>query len=184
MPCSCCPPRRSAAGRHHAAQQSGLAPPTRPRGGTGPTRMAEVRQLESAPGPPMPPRTRFPRRAQAALVNLAGLLFDQAEGAKPRWAGQQARHQFAHPRHGRPIPGPAERTRVMLHLGQAIDTQTKGEDAQTIDELERTIEAGLRQPAGPLSTWACWSTAKDTQKAMRNFRNRSSTPALPWLLTC
>ncbi|TLN20229.1 hypothetical protein FDZ74_05580, partial [bacterium] len=51
----------------------------------------------------------------------------------------------------------AEQTRIMLHLGQAIDSQAQGQDKQAAEELERAADIGLRQPAAffdlGLLTW-------------------------------
>ncbi len=59
-----------------------LPKPNRPRGGTGPTRMAEVLQLEPA-GPELAGPDPISEARQKALVELAGILFDQAEDPGP-----------------------------------------------------------------------------------------------------
>jgi tetratricopeptide (TPR) repeat protein len=41
----------------------------------------------------------------------------------------------------------AEQAKVVLHLGQAIDAQTKGQDAAAADELERALDAGFDHAA-------------------------------------
>ena len=41
----------------------------------------------------------------------------------------------------------SEQTKVVLHLGQAIDAQTKGNDTQAAEELEHALEAGFNHPA-------------------------------------
>jgi tetratricopeptide (TPR) repeat protein len=40
-----------------------------------------------------------------------------------------------------------EQTKVVMHLGQAIDAQTKGQEAAAADELERALEAGFQHAA-------------------------------------
>ncbi len=153
-----------------------LPRPTRPRGGTGPTRMAEVRQLETIAGPADTALDPISEARQAALVKLAGLLFDQAEETNPD--GQVSKRGINSLTRGTGglSLAQAERTRVMLHLGQAIDAQTKGEDSQTIDELERTIEAGLRHPAALFDLGLLVYT-KDTQKALRHFQESVKHPS-------
>ena len=41
----------------------------------------------------------------------------------------------------------SEQTKVVLHLGQAIDAQTKGNESQAAEELEHALEAGFNHPA-------------------------------------
>jgi tetratricopeptide (TPR) repeat protein len=41
----------------------------------------------------------------------------------------------------------SEQTKVVLHLGQAIDAQTKGNDNPAAEELEHALEAGFNHPA-------------------------------------
>ncbi|HEY3473687.1 MAG TPA: tetratricopeptide repeat protein, partial [Anaerolineales bacterium] len=41
----------------------------------------------------------------------------------------------------------SEQTKVVLHLGQAIDAQTKNNEAQAAEELEYALEAGFNHPA-------------------------------------
>ena len=125
-----------------------LPRPNRPRGGTGPTRMSEVRQMEAGSGPASTLQDPISEARQRALVQLAGLLFDQAEETAPE-EGQLSRRGITSLTRGTGgvSLAQAERTRIQLHLGQAIDSQTKGENAQATEELERTVDAGLRHPA-------------------------------------
>ena len=152
-----------------------LPRPIRPRGGTGPTRMAEIRQLEPA-GAELAIPDPISEARQKALMELAGLLFDQAEdtatddnlsnrhglNSLTRGAGGASQAQ-------------AERTRIQLHLGQAIDSQTKGEDAQATEEIERTIESGLRHPAA-FFTLGLLIHEKDPQKGLRNLQDSVKHP--------
>ncbi len=39
-----------------------------------------------------------------------------------------------------------DQSRLQLHLGQAIDSQTQGQDQQAAAELERVLDIGLTQP--------------------------------------
>jgi tetratricopeptide (TPR) repeat protein len=41
----------------------------------------------------------------------------------------------------------SEQTKVVLHLGQAIDAQTKNNEIQAAEELEHALEAGFNHPA-------------------------------------
>jgi tetratricopeptide (TPR) repeat protein len=152
-----------------------LPRPNRPRGGTGPTRMAEVRQLELA-GPELAGPDPISEARQKALVELAGLLFDQAEDTGVE-DNQSSRHGLNSLTRGTggASQAQAERTRIQLHLGQAIDSQTKGEDAQAAEELERTIEAGLRHPAA-LYALGLLVHKKDPQKGLRYLQDSVKHP--------
>ncbi len=152
-----------------------LPRPNRPRGGTGPTRMSEVRQLELA-GPVLAGPDPINEARHKALVELAGLLFDQAEDTSPE-DSQASRHGLNSLTRGAggASLAQAERTRIQLHLGQAINSQTKGDDAQTVEELERTVDAGLRDPAA-LFTLGLLIHQKDPQKALRYLQDSVKHP--------
>jgi hypothetical protein len=40
----------------------------------------------------------------------------------------------------------AEQTKVILHLGQAIDAQSKGNESLAAEEMEGALEAGFKHP--------------------------------------
>ncbi len=153
-----------------------LPRPNRPRGGTGPTRMAEVRQMEAGASPASTQQDPISEARQRALVQLAGLLFDQAEESAPE-EGQLSRRGITSLTRGTGgvSLAQAERTRIQLHLGQAIDSQTKGENAQATEELERTVDAGLRHPAA-LFNLGLLVLQKDPQKALRHLQEAVKHP--------
>ncbi|MEN4012154.1 MAG: tetratricopeptide repeat protein [Chloroflexota bacterium] len=126
-----------------------LPKPIRPRGGTGPMRMAEVRQLE-APHESGKPALMDPlaEARQRALVQLAGLLFDQPEelssaDAHPARRGINALMRGT----GELSLDQSLQTRLLLHIGQAIESQTMGQEKQAAEELERAYEIGFSHPA-------------------------------------
>jgi len=121
-----------------------LPKPMRIKGGTGPIRMMQVKQLQE---PQQSPSGMDPlaEARQKALTQLAEILFDYSDespdsvqrrglAAIVRGTGQLAVQQ-------------AEQTRVVLHLGQAIDALTRSNDTQAAEELERALEAGFTHPA-------------------------------------
>lgn len=135
-------PSHPEAKQAQALMKSGrlLPKPTRPKGGTGPLRMAQVKQLEKpqqqqvkdSPDPILEARKK-------ALNALADALFELSEeGGQTDRRGMQAIMQGT----GQ-LSAQAEQTKILLHLSQVIDYQTKGQDAQAADELERAIESGL-----------------------------------------
>ena len=125
-----------------------LPKPTRPKGGTGPVRMAGVRQLEAPPEAEVKTLDPIAETRQRALVRLAALLFDQAEESEDP-SNQAPRRGINALTHARPgeTSGEVDRSRILLHLGQAIDSQTQGDDTQATEELERALELGLKDAA-------------------------------------
>src|SRR5690606_25518867 len=83
---------------------------------------------------------------QKALTRLAEILFEYSSDdgqtvqarrglqALMRGTGQLSMQQ-------------SEQTKVVLHLGQAIDAQTKNNENQAAEELEHALEAGFNHPA-------------------------------------
>ena len=122
-----------------------LPRPVRPHGGTAPLAMSQVKQLTPPSESTASSMDPIAEARQKALTMLAELLFDYSDesmGAKTRRAlsaivkgtGQLSIQQ-------------AEQTKVVLHLGQAIDAQTKNQDDLAADELENALEAGFDHPA-------------------------------------
>ena len=121
-----------------------LPKPIRSKGGTGPIRMAQVRELEK-PREATPGLDPIAEARQKALTQLAEILFDYSDespasvqrrglAAIVRGTGQLALQQ-------------AEQSRVVLHLGQAIDALTHNQDAQAAEELDRVVDNGFSHAA-------------------------------------
>lgn len=81
-----------------------------------------------------------------ALKQMASMLFDQAEDST---SGQMSRRGIYTLTRGTGglSQEQAERTRIQLHLSQAIDLQTSGQDEAAAIELESAVELGLNQSA-------------------------------------
>ena len=124
-----------------------LPRPSRPKGGTAPVRMAQAHEMGEEAGKEHSPDPVQETR-QRAVVQLAGLLFEQAsEDTTPipsRGRGINALTRGL----ADMVGDSSDRTRIILHLSQAIDSLSQGEDAQTVVELEHALNLGLRQPAG------------------------------------
>lgn len=121
-----------------------LPRPVRPKGGTGPIRMAQVRQLEPA-RQAVSGKDPVAEARQKALTALADVLFEYSDesGEAQARRGLQAIMRGT----GQLSLQKSEQTRVVMHLGQAIDAQTNNQEAQAAEELERALEAGFRHPA-------------------------------------
>lgn len=129
-----------------------LPRPVRPRGVSSTTPVAaarpqDMRQL--TPAAPEEPETPDPvaEARQKALVELAALLFDQPDDQP--MGGQVARRGITSLTRGTGALSldSVERTQILLHLSQTIESQTHGNDAQAAEELSRAVEIGLNRPA-------------------------------------
>lgn len=153
-----------------------LPKPARPRGGTGPVKMAEVRQLAAPEAAAVVQMDPISEAKQKALVRLAALLFDTAEeGDQPQTP--TPRRGVSRIARGTGVLGrdQAERRRILLHIGQAIDSQSHGEDEQAAVELDRAVDIGLKHPAAFYNLGLIYSRS-NKQKAMRHLSESIKHP--------
>jgi tetratricopeptide (TPR) repeat protein len=144
-----------------------LPVPIRSRGGTATLRMAQVKQLQDVRGSAAPPLEPVAEALQKALTQLAEIMFDFSPDA----TASQERHGLAAILKGTAQLSMqnAEQSKVVLHLGQAIDAQTKGQDAAAADELERALEAGFDHPALHFSLGAIRLKIERQESAIRHL---------------
>ncbi|MDP1715822.1 MAG: tetratricopeptide repeat protein [Anaerolineales bacterium] len=123
-----------------------LPKPIRGKGGTGPIRMAQVKQLQT----PHASRTAsgldpVSEARQKALTQLAELLFEYSDESP---SSQERRGLFEIMKGtGNVSMQQAQQAKVILHLGQAIDAQSKGRESQAVEEMEGALEAGFKHPS-------------------------------------
>lgn len=121
-----------------------LPKPIRGKGGTGPIRMSQVKQLQE------PQKTAsgldpIMEARQKALTQLAELLFEFSDESP---AAQERRGLSAIMKGTGGISmQQSEQTKVVLHLGQAIDAQSKGKETQAAEEMEAALDANFKHPA-------------------------------------
>jgi len=145
-----------------------LPKPLRPKGGTGPIAMAQVKQLDQPKKQTDSGLDPIAEARQKALTRLAEILFEYSTddgaavqarrglNALMRGTGQLSMQQ-------------SEQTKVVLHLGQAIDSQSKGKDAQAVEELEHALEAGFNHPALYFDLGLLGSTGGRAETALRHL---------------
>lgn len=123
-----------------------LPKPLRPKGGTGPIAMAAVKQLDRPKEATDAGLDPIAEARQKALTRLAEILFEYSSEDSH---ALQARHglQALMRGTGQLSMQQSEQTKVILHLGQAIDAQTKNNEEQAAEELEHALEAGFNHPA-------------------------------------
>jgi tetratricopeptide (TPR) repeat protein len=123
-----------------------LPKPLRPKGGTGPIAMAQVKQLDRPKRETDSGLDPIAEARQKALTRLAEILFeysaDDGQSAQTR-RGLQSLMRGT----GQISMQQSEQTKVVLHLGQAIDAQTKNNENQAAEELEHALETGFNHPA-------------------------------------
>ena len=153
-----------------------LPRPPRPRNDTGPIEARDT-NLIASPAEEAETNKLDPigEARQKALVQLAALLFDQAEESMP--SGQGARHGITALTRGTGGINPqnGDRTRILLHLGQAIDSMSQGNESQAAEELERAHDIGLKSPAAYFVMGMLFGS-RDSQKALRFLQQSVKHP--------
>ena len=123
-----------------------LPKPLRPKGATGPIAMAQVKELDRPKKETDSGLDPIAEARQKALTRLAEILFeystDDGQAQQVR-RGLQALMRGT----GQLSMQASEQTKVVMHLGQAIDAQTKNNENQAAEELEHALEAGFNHPA-------------------------------------
>jgi tetratricopeptide (TPR) repeat protein len=144
-----------------------LPKPTRPKGGTGPLRMAQVKQLESPREEVEESPDPISEARKKALNVLADALFqltDESNEAQARRGLQSIMKGTGQ------LSLQSEQTRILLHLSQAIDAQTKGKDSMAADELEKAIESGFTNPAIYFDLGYLRTAEGRSESALRNLQ--------------
>lgn len=148
-----------------------LPRPNRPRGGTAPLRMSQVRQFETPKTEPdEDPVTQAARRA---LTFLADLLFDLAEDTEAGTSGKRSLQSILQ---GRGLRGQYDRSRITLHLGQVVDLQTRGQFEQAAAELEKAVDAGLDHPAVAFDLGFLYAQQGRIETALRHLQTACRVP--------
>ena len=142
-----------------------LPKPVRPKGGTGPLVMAQVVELNPPTIPTAFSMDPIAEARQKALTTLAEVLFDYSDESA---AAQTRRGLSAIVKGtGQLSLQQAEQTKVVLHLTQAIDAQTKNQETMAADELENALEAGFNHPALYFNLGMLRAKSDRTESALR-----------------
>jgi tetratricopeptide (TPR) repeat protein len=145
-----------------------LPQPLRVKGGTAPLRMARIKdaaQQEKARAGLAP----IAEARQKALTTMAELLFEYSDESP---AAQERRGISAIMRGtGALSMQQSEQTKVILHLGQAIDAQTKGNEGQAADEYEHALEAGFTHASLYFTLGLLRFASDRTESALRYLQN-------------
>lgn len=151
--------------------QSGkpLPRPSRQFGGIGPILISQGRQSEITKSEEEAHSKLDPIQdaKQKALTMLAELLFEQEETQGP-----QARKGLTSIVKGTGDLGQAQfdQTKIILHLSQAIDRQSRGQDKDAAIELERAMDAGLESSAAYFVLGFMQSKGDQLDSAVHNLK--------------
>ncbi|MBI5934941.1 MAG: tetratricopeptide repeat protein [Chloroflexi bacterium] len=146
-----------------------LPKPVRQKGGTGPIAMAQIKQLEAPRQPVSSGLDPVAEARQKALTRLAEALFeynDESPAAQER-RGLQAIMRGT----GQLSLQQSEQTMVVLHLGQAIDSQTKNQELQAAEDLEKALEAGFKHPSVYFDLGLLRFKSDRLESALRNLQH-------------
>ena len=127
-----------------------LPKPLRGKGGTGPIRMAQVKQLQK----PKASSGLDPiaEARQKALTQLAELLFEYSDDS-PSAQERKGLSAIMKGTGGLSLQQ-SEQTKVVLHLGLAIDAQTKGNETQAAEEFEQRAGSRLHTCIPVFHAWS------------------------------
>jgi tetratricopeptide (TPR) repeat protein len=123
-----------------------LPPPMRPKGGTGPLRMASIRQLET-PEPIDIGLDPISEARHKALTKLAELLFEFTSDDEEKTPSERRGMKAIMRGTGPLLLEKGDSALILLHLGQAIDAQTHDKDLEAAEELEKALAAGFSDSA-------------------------------------
>jgi tetratricopeptide (TPR) repeat protein len=147
-----------------------LPKPLRPKGGTGPIAMAQVKQLEKPKKEADSGLDPIAEARKKALTRLAEILFEYTTDdgvVQQQRRGLQALMRGT----GQLSMQSSEQTKVVLHLGQAIDAQSKGNESQAAEELEHALEVGFNHPALYFDLGLLKSNGDRLESAIRHLQH-------------
>jgi tetratricopeptide (TPR) repeat protein len=145
-----------------------LPKPLRPKGGTGPIAMAKVKQLDQPKKPADSGLDPIAEARQKALTRLAEILFDYTTDDGPSIQARRGLQALMRGT-GKLNLQQSEQSKVVLHLGQAIDLQSKGKDSEAADELDNALEAGFNHPALYFDLGMLRSTSDRLETSLRHL---------------
>lgn len=154
-----------------------LPKPARPRGGTAPLRKSTDELQLAAPKKAEDSDLNPVEEAQKeALSVLAGLFFDQSTGDDDNGATGRRGFQSIVSGSGPLFSKKIDQTKIMLHLSQAVESQLSGDNAQSAEELDRAIDAGLDNLAAYYQLGFLRFEANRLESAVRHLQRSVQHP--------
>ncbi len=147
-----------------------LPKPSRPRGATAPLRMSQVRQLQSPETATQPELDPVALARQKALTSLASMLFESPE-EEENTASRKGLQAIVSGGTTGNLQKPVDRSRIMLHLSQVVDLQTRGESTQAIEDLQRAVDYGLDSAAAQFDLGYLYAQSGRLESALRHLQH-------------
>jgi len=132
--------------------------------------MAQVKKMQESPEGNQKLTTPIQEAQQKALIRIASLLFDQADLASADRPTQKRVQSTETLDSGSLVYNQVRGSKAMLHLGQAIDAQTRGDDNQTLVELDKALDTGLDHPAVHFILGQIY-TKKGSKNSLKHLQN-------------
>ena len=153
-----------------------VAVPTRPRTGPLPSTSATRSKLpETAADSSERQLDPIAEALQRALVELAGSLFDQPEEDESVFSQPKLSLETLRRGRNKPVTEAKSRSTILMHIGQAIELQTHGQEAQAAEELEKAQEAGFSTPA-LFFTMGVLHAGREEEKAIQALTTAEHSP--------
>jgi len=111
-----------------------------------------------------------------ALSDLAALMFDQDDASTLQRGGARSSIQMLTKGTGPLSQVTVERTKIMLHLSQAVDFQSRGHNVDAAGELEKAIDAGLDNAAAYFDLGLLRSENGQLESAIRKLQQAVNHP--------
>ncbi len=146
-----------------------LPKPQRSKGATGPLRMAQVREMRQKTLPKDSGLDPISEARQRALTRMAEFLFEFTDENIPQ-SPKRGLRAIMRGTTGQLSLQKDDRPKIVIHLSQAIDAQTHGQDAEAADELENALEAGFNHPAVYFDLGYLRSTGNRLESALRHLQ--------------
>ncbi len=150
-----------------------LPKPARPAGGTGPIQQTGPKLLETPSEEEESTIDPIEAAKEAALSVLADLFFEQSSDFDERHSTRADLKSIVDGT-GPLFPRNVDKTRLMHHLGQAIDYLTQGEEKLALEELKQTLEQGLNHPAAYFIIGWLLARSDHVESAIRNLKRAVS----------
>jgi tetratricopeptide (TPR) repeat protein len=150
-----------------------LPKPARPTGGTGPIVETQQPQLAATKEKSDDVLNPVEEAAKKALAALANLFFEQTsedQDAQTVRRGLQSIVDGTGPLFAKNV----DTTKLMLHLGQAVESLTRDNKSEAADSLKHVIDIGLHHPAAYFSLGRLWMDSDRLESAIRHLQRSVS----------
>jgi len=150
-----------------------LPKPARPRGGTGPLEEIKLPKQPQLSAPKVSEESNLNPIEEAqkeALATLARLFFEQSGDDEVQPKSRRGLQAIMDGAGGPVFAKNADRAKIMLHLGLAVELQTQGDTDRAAEELKGAVNAGLDSPAAYFSLGVIQAGADRQESAVRNLQ--------------